>query len=514
MDLSSHIMAQPKKSPTLDIPRDVSGDSDEKMVDVKQTRSLQDGQVENLHDKPFTVLSAMGIGHGTTNTAVGLILTVATTLSMGGSPLFFWGFLLMAVVGLATATSLAELVSAMPHPGGQYVWVEKLSPPGPRRFLSYLTAIMSWFGAVSTGASACLAVPTGLVAIVTFVNPDVEYKPWMGFLGYQLLNFLTLLAACFESALPKISKGLLVFTISYIFATFICLFAMAPERASASDFFITTTNVSGWPNGVAWLIGLNGANWSFSCLDVIVHITDEIPQPRTNVPKALMWTIIVGFGSGMLIVLGVLVNLPDIDPTVDSTPLAIYYRICNDNQAAAIGLWLFPLISTIGAVWGIHTWQSRLAWSLSRQGGFPFASYLGRIAPSPFHTPVWSLVWSSLATSIFGCLYLGSQTAFLSLVSAGILLQYLSYSIPVIMMLRRGRSTFEHGPFWYPRLGYLANIVMLCWMVTALVFYCLPYYLPVEAAEMNYVSGVLGAVFLFTASMWFLHARKNYRLLE
>ncbi|KAF7557320.1 hypothetical protein G7Z17_g811 [Cylindrodendrum hubeiense] len=508
-------MSQPSvSSPAGQSSKDPNGGFGHKVLHVKRAPSVEDGQVEDVHQKPFTVLSAIGIGYGVTNTAVGLILTVATALSMGGSPLFFWGFLLMAGVGLATATSLAELVSAMPHPGGQYVWVERLSPPGPRRFLSYLTAIMSWFGAVSTGASACLAVPMGVVAIITFLYPDVEYKPWMGFLGYQLLNFTTMMAACFESALPRISRGLLVFAVSYGLATFICLFAMSPSRASPSEFFGTVTNITGWPNGVAFLIGINGANWSFSCLDVIVHITDEIPQPRTNVPKSLMWTIVVSFGSGLLIVLGILVNLPKIDPTVDTTTLAIYYRICNNNQAAAIGLWLFPIISTIGSVWGIHTWQSRLALSLSRQGGFPFASYLSSIAPSPFHTPVWSLVWSSLATSIFGCLYLASQTAFNSLVSTGILLQYLSYSVPVILMLRQGRSNFEHGPFWYPRLGLLANIVMLSWMAIAMVFYCLPYYLPVDAARMNYVSGVLGAVFIFTASMWFLHARKHYTVLE
>ncbi|KAH7149007.1 amino acid/polyamine transporter I [Dactylonectria estremocensis] len=484
------------------------------MTDSNGGKRVKADQIDGSHQKPFTVLSALGIGYGTTNTAVGLIFTVATTLSMGGSPLFFWGFLLMALVGLGTAVSLAELVSAMPHPGGQHVWVQKLSPPGPRRFLSYLTAIMNWFGAVLTSASVCLAVPLGAVAIITFLNPDFQYRPWMGFLGYQLLNVLTLMPACFESALPRISKGLLVLTISSMLATFICLFAMAPARASAAEFFTATKNTSGWPNGVAFFVGLNGANWSFSCLDVIVHIANEIPQPRTNAPKALMLTIIVGLGSGMLILLAILVNLPDVDPTVDTSILLIYYRICNNNQAAAVGLWLLPLISGVGTVWAIHTWQSRLAWSLSRQGGFPFASYLGSIAPSPFRTPIWSLIWSSLATSIFGCLYLGSQTAFNSLVSAGILLQYLSYSIPVILMLCHGRSSFNHGPFWLPRLGYVANFFMLCWMSLALVFYCFPYFTPIETESMNYVSVVLIAIFVFTALMWLFHARHYYKGLE
>lgn len=48
-------------------------DQDKRMADIKRTRSARDDQVKNLHEKPFTVLSAMVIGYGTTNTAVGLI---------------------------------------------------------------------------------------------------------------------------------------------------------------------------------------------------------------------------------------------------------------------------------------------------------------------------------------------------------------------------------------------------------------------------------------------------------
>ncbi|KAF3799727.1 Transmembrane transporter swnT [Colletotrichum gloeosporioides] len=52
---------------------------------------------------------------------MGILLTVGTTIPFGGAPLSFFGFILMALVGLSTATSLALLASAIPHPGGQYV---------------------------------------------------------------------------------------------------------------------------------------------------------------------------------------------------------------------------------------------------------------------------------------------------------------------------------------------------------------------------------------------------------
>jgi choline transport protein len=238
-----------------------------------------------------------------------------------------------------------------------------------------------------------------------------------------------------------------------------------------------------------------------------------MPSPSTDIPKALIWTIIVGFSSGLLVVTSVLINVTSIDGSADNSAVALFYRITG-SKAAAVGLWVPVLITTAGAVWSIQTWQSRLAWTISREAGFPLHRHLSKLAPAPLHTPVWSLLWSASGTAIFGCLYLGSELAFNSLISTGLLLQYISYSIPVVLMLLQGRPNFRHGPFWYPRLGLLANVVMLAWTLIALVFYCFPYYLPVVADEMNYASAVLGGIAIVTGTLWFVYANKNYEVKE
>ncbi|KAI9155636.1 Swainsonine transporter swnT [Paramyrothecium foliicola] len=465
-------------------------------MQVPESGSMTEGDVTIQKLKPFRTLSAIGIGYGVTNTAIGLLLTLGTVLPLGGSPLFFWGFLVMAAVGLATATTLAELASAMPHPGGQYVWVNRLAPARYRRFLSYATAMFSWLGAVATGASVCLSVPVGVCGIISLFNPNFEYKKWMGFVGYQLLNIITVFLASFERALPRISNVMLLFSCLMTGIVSITLFAMSSTKVSTKDFFITKVNISGWPDGIAFIMGMNGANWSFSCLDVATHLAEEIPSPAKNIPKALIWTIAIGFLSGLLVIIAVLINVDYIDGGADNSGLTLFYRITN-NTAAASGLWVLVLITAAGALWSIQTWQSRLAWTISREGGFPLHRYLSRLAPAPFHTPIWSINMSATLTAIFGCLYLGSDLAFTSLISTGILLQYVSYSIPVSLMLVQGRSKFEHGPFWYPKLGLLANIVMLSWSTVAVVFYCFPTYLPVVTEQMNYVSVVLVAVVIF-----------------
>ncbi|KAG6009019.1 hypothetical protein E4U21_003350 [Claviceps maximensis] len=462
--------------------------------------------------KPFTTLSAIGIGYGTTNTAVGLLLVLGTTIPLGGSPLFFWGFLVMIVIALATATSLAELASAMPHAGGQYIWVSRLAPGSFRRSLSYCTAMLSWLGAVATGASACLSVSTGVCSIIAFLNPGFVYQRWMGFVGFQLLNLLTLVCAAFEHALPGMSTTMLFFSCASCLAVVVALFATSREHVSARGFFFNTVNTSGWQDGVGFLVGIGGINWSLCCLDVATHLAEEIPSPATNIPKALMWTVVVGALSGLLIIVAVFANLPLIGgggADQDNSAVALFYRI-SGSRALAVGILVPVLITTAGAVWSIQIWQSRIAWTISRDGGFPLHRHLGRVLPAPFHTPLWSLVWSAACSALFGCLYLGSDVAFNSLIATGVLLLYFSYSIPVVLVLWKGRSAFPRGPFWCPVLGRISNLVMLCWTVVATIFYCFPYQSVVEPERMNYVSVVLGVIALFICTLWFSFASRHY----
>lgn len=465
-----------------------------------------------LMQKPFTVWSAMAIGASTTNSAVGVLLTVGGITAAGGCITMFWGFLLMALVGLATACSLAELASAMPDAGGQYVWTAALAPAGPRRFLSYAAALLSWAGAVCTGASVCVVGPALLFSLGTLLNPDFQPNRWVGFAAYHATNLITLGLSAFEHLLPRFTKGILSFTMAMLLAIFIALWASPSDTRSGKDVFSDFYNSTGWPNGVAFFIGLNGLNWAFSCLDAIVHIAEEIPQPSTNVPKALMLTVAVGFATGIPIILALCFKITDFE-TQYST-MTIMYGVFNQSEAAAISFQVALFVSAVGAMWGIHVWQSRLAWTIGLNNGFPFSKQLGKVYGAPFHTPLGALVWSAAFTGLLSFVYVASETAFNSLVSAGILLQYASYAIPVVLLLLRGRDGFENGPFWYPRLGLLANIVFLCWAPVALVFYSFPYVLPVEVGEMNYVSVVLAIFTVLIVSLWFGYARKRFSFPE
>ena len=69
------------------------------------------------------------------------------------------------------------------------------------------------------------------------------------------------------------------------------------------------------------------------------------------------------------------------------------------------------------------------------------------------------------------------------MVTACIVLLYISYSIPVVCLLIRGRDNIPHGPFWMGRFGLFCNIVLLLWTAFTLIMYSFPSLMPVSAGS-------------------------------
>lgn len=65
------------------------------------------------------------------------------------------------------------------------------------------------------------------------------------------------------------------------------------------------------------------------------------------------------------------------------------------------------------------------------------------------------------------------------MVTACIVLLYISYAIPVTCLLIRGRDSIPHGPFWLGKFGLFANVVLLLWTAFTLVMYSFPVVMPV-----------------------------------
>lgn len=479
----------------------------------KSVHTSETVEIAKPHQKPFTVWSALSLGYSISNSGLGMALIVGNTV-FGAGPLFIYGTILVTGVTFCVAITLGELSSAYPHAGGQYFYVAELASERNRRFLSYMTGIISWAAVICIGASSCSAIANTVFTLVGMTRPDFEYKQWMGFLVFIAANWAGTAVVLYERFIPTMSGTFLIISLSVMTATFIALLAPSSEKASAALVFGAEGyfNVTGWPNGVAFLIGISGVNWGFSCLDAATHLAEEIPQPRKNIPKALLCTVGMGFAVAFPINIAIFFKATDLENTFSI--FGLLYAAYDNNASPAIVLGAFMALAVWGSVIGIHTWQSRIVWSLSRDKAFPFHGRMSRLAPAPFHTPIWAILWGSCWITVCGFLYLGSTAAFNSFISAGIVLQYMSYALPAVLMLRARRSNFPKGPFWWPKFGPIANVVVIIWTVIITAFYCFPLFLPVHASDMNYLVCVLVLAFLYAGAYWVFYGHKHYKLVD
>ena len=153
--------------------------------------------------------------------------------------------------------------------------------------------------------------------------------------------------------------------------------------------------------------------------------------------------------------------------------------------------------------------------------------------------PLQAHAVSCFIVGLLGLLYLGSTTAFNSMVTACIVLLYISYAIPIACLLIKSRNNIAHGPFWMGGLGLFSNVVLLLWTLFTLIMYSLPPGMPLYAwskssqwstqpdalwmclgifhesrltkLDMNYVSPVYALVVLIIVIDWFVRGRREYR---
>ncbi|OJJ42089.1 hypothetical protein ASPZODRAFT_137507, partial [Penicilliopsis zonata CBS 506.65] len=465
--------------------------------------------------RKFTLLTLFGIGYEICVSPVALIVSLGLSIGSGGQATLVWGQFLIYLVAFCVAASLAELASAYPNAGGQYYWAAMLAPPPVRRVTAFVVGYLSWASALLGCASSLIAAAQMAGALYLLGHPTASVQPWMTFLIYQAFNAIMFVFNCWATITPRFSRFWLAIAIATPIIVFVALLARTESKRSAEFVFTGFTNLSGWPDGLAFLTGLCGVNWGFCGLDAVTHMAEEIPDPRRNVPRALMATVAIGAILSWPVAIAVLFCVQDIPEVIDTSTgiasLQLFLQVFKGSTAGPIALQTTLLLSSLGAVFGIQAWQARLAWSIARDDGLPFSRYLKTIAPAPFQVPLWAHLWSSLFVALLGCLYLGSSIAFNSFVSGTMLMQYTAYSVCILFLIfYRGRDNIPHGPFWLGKLGLVCNIVTLIWTLFTVVIYSFPPDYPTTLTTMNYVSVVLvGFTFIFSV-YYIIYGRKSF----
>ncbi|EGW34035.1 uncharacterized protein SPAPADRAFT_59455 [Spathaspora passalidarum NRRL Y-27907] len=509
------------------IPRTFNGNLDElALADGKKASKLLEEARANLElaeetgytpelRRNFSLIALLGVGFGLTNSWFGISASLVAGIYSGGPMMIVYGIMILASIGMCVAVTLGELASAMPNSGGQYYWTQKIAPKKWAPVLSYLCGSFAWAGAVFTSASVTISIATSVVGMYMINHPDKTVEKWQVFIAYELANVLLVIFNVYEGPLPHISKvSLYISLASFVIITIVVLAMSGGEFQSAEFVFVEFTNGTGWSSSaIAFFVGLINPNWSFSCLDAATHIAEESTRPRTDVPKAIIGTVIIGFITSFTYSIAMFFCIKNLDGIANSNtgvPIMDIFHQATSSKAAAIGLQFLILLTAIGCNISCHTWQARLAWSFSRDNGLPGSKWWAKVNPktgSVVNSHLMSCGWNA----VIGFIYLGSVTAFNSILICCVLFLAISYSIPTIFLIFK-RDQIKPGPFWLDKfhIGLICNIVVVSWSLFSFIFYNFPAVMPVTAGNMNYSCVVFGVYFTYCIIDWQFRAKKCF----
>ncbi|KAE8379357.1 amino acid/polyamine transporter I [Aspergillus bertholletiae] len=477
-----------------------------------------DAQLARMGHKPelhrnFSTLSMLGLAFAVLNSWTALSASLSISLTSGGSTSVIWGELLNIRLSPIAYTSLAEFLSAYPTAGGQYHWVA-VSWPQWVPILSWITGWVNVAGWVALVATNALLSSQLIAGVVSAVYPDFEWQRWQQFLMYVGLTLGAFVINAFmNSVLPLIYRGAFTWSIGgFVLVSITVLACAAPDFNSAYFVFCDFVNQTGWPDGVAWLLGLLQGGLGVTAFDAVVHMIEEIPNPSIKGPKVMLICVGIGTFTGSVFLIVLLFAAGDIADVVSSKagPLLQILLHATQNTAGAICLLMLPLVCLIFATLSVMTTSSRMIFAFARDGGLPASRFFAHVHQG-LGLPLNALGLTTVVVIIFGLIFLGSSSAFNAIISSSVVALDLSYAIPIAVNCIRGRKTLPDRKFQIPNaIGWVIDMVSLSYISLTTVLFLFPPSRPVTGSSMNYCIVAFGIILLVSVVQWIVDGRKNF----
>jgi choline transport protein len=125
-----------------------------------------------------------------------------------------------------------------------------------------------------------------------------------------------------------------------VIISIVLLATASPNYQSGSFVYRDFINETGWPDGIAWLLGLLQGGFGLTGYDAVAHMIEEIPNPSVEGPKIMIACVGIGLFTGFIFLTVLLFVAGNIDDVISSTAqplLQIAYDATN-NRAGAICL--------------------------------------------------------------------------------------------------------------------------------------------------------------------------------
>ncbi|MFC7068928.1 APC family permease [Halobaculum lipolyticum] len=332
------------------------------------------------------LLDATMIGIGAMIGAGIFVLTGLAAETAGAGAIV--AFALNGGVTTFTALSYAELAAAIPKNGGGYAYVrEAFSSP-----VAFVMGWTRWFTYMAAGALYALGFSSNFVELVHLYWPGLpDSEPWI--VAYALFAVVSFVGL---NALSTEASGGAETVVTAVKIVVLLIFVAFGVGAVQGANFVPLFPADGGALTVLPAMGLTFI--AFQGYDLIATVTEEVENPTTNIPRAILASVAVTVVVYLLVV-GVAIGTlgPELLAAAGETAVAeaaIGFMPDVGVFGAPLGGALIAfgaVFSTVSALNAVVIGSSRVAFAMGRERQLPAG--LGRIHPR-YGTP-----WLAIAAS-------------------------------------------------------------------------------------------------------------------
>ena len=294
--------------------------------------------------------------------------------SLGSPGMGLLAWLLGGGLALTGALCYAELAVAYPRSGGDYVYLSRAYHP-------YTGYLFGW--------ARLTVIQSGSIGALAFVFakhfgriiPGVE-PVWAAIAIVALLTAINILGV----KEGKIAQNLL----TVLKITGLLAIVVAGFLVSNSGAFTTSSSSGGSLAGFGFAMIL--ILYAYGGWNEAAFVAAEMKNPKRNIPKALVWSVIIITAIYLVINLGYLFGLGFDGVRGSGTPAADILQNTLGNTGAVV-ISLIIVFSALGALNGTILTGSRVYAVMGED--HKIVSLLGRWSKR-FGTPAWSLIGQGL----------------------------------------------------------------------------------------------------------------------
>ncbi|PBK92908.1 APC amino acid permease [Armillaria gallica] len=450
--------------------------------------------------RQFKPLEIFGIAFSIIGIAPALSSVLIYSLPNGGAFAMVWGWTVCSIFIAAIALAMGDLASAAPTSGGLYYWTFMFSSEKWRCFLCWIVGYSNTISNVASVASIDWGCALQIMAAVS-IGSDLTFEatvPQTFGLYCTLLLCHALICSINPRFMARLQTFFVILNILLCFAIIIGLPAATPKefRNDAKFAFEDFTNVSGWPNGFAFILSFLTPLWGVGCFDAPVHMSEEATNASIAVPMAIIFSTFAATVLGWAMNISLVFCMGRDYQTIINSPIGQPMATILFNSFGRTGtliVWSFIILAQFAIGAGIKL----QIFAFSRDGGFPLSRWVYYVNPRtriPSHA-VWFGTFLSLLLGILAFAGENAIGAVFSLVITG---QYVSYSIPMAARFLGGK-TVQPGPFRLGRFSLPVAAIAVIWMIFMTVVFMFPLTPSPGVGNMNYTVVVQGGVLVLSA---------------